>query len=141
MKTLAALIITLLTAYAGISQTSSSDSVTCIPNSQLRAAVKRNEEFKILKEEFNLFKTKYSFLELRLLLKDSTINKMIQLDSNRVETIRSLDRQVENLNQQNQLLTRSVTLYKKEIRRTKWKIWGGAGAVVVAAIVTSILIK
>ena len=68
------LLITLLTAYQGISQTSS-DSVTCLPNAQLKKAINLLEKGKVVEEELVATKELLKNSETRLSLKDSIIGK------------------------------------------------------------------
>ena len=50
-----------------------SDSITCIPNSQLRKAINLIEKGKVVQEELNLTKERSNYLENRLNIKDSII--------------------------------------------------------------------
>lgn len=59
--------------YAGISQTASKDSVTCIPNKQLRKAIGLIEEGKVQKEELRLTKLKIAELDSSINVKNEII--------------------------------------------------------------------
>jgi hypothetical protein len=63
-----------LSNYQGISQIAS-DSVTCIPNVQLRKAINLIETSKVYKKELDLSKDKIGLLEKRIVVKDSIIGK------------------------------------------------------------------
>ena len=73
-KLIITLTILVLTNYQGISQISS-DSLTCIPNVQLRQAINLIETSKVYKKELDLSKDKIGLLEKRLIVKDSIIGK------------------------------------------------------------------
>ena len=73
MKKLIGLIVLSLTTYCAISQTALVDSVTCIPNSILRNAIKQIETGKVVKEELLLTKKSVSLLQNSLTIKDSVI--------------------------------------------------------------------
>jgi len=73
-KLIITLTILVLTKYQGISQIAS-DSVTCIPNVQLRQAINLIETSKVYKKELDLSKDKIGLLEKRIVVKDSIIGK------------------------------------------------------------------
>jgi hypothetical protein len=73
-------VITILIAFRGISQTSN-DSVTCIPNSQLKLAIVKIEQGKLVKQELDLTNEKVNLLEGRLVLKDSVITFLKEKDA------------------------------------------------------------
>ena len=64
--------ILILFKFQAISQIAS-DSVTCIPNIQLRKAINLIEKGKVVEEELKLTKEREKYLENRLVIKDSII--------------------------------------------------------------------
>ena len=75
-KQIPILIVLLLFKFSSISQTASnSDSITCIPNSQLKKAINIIETGKVVKAELNATKAKVSIQDSLLTIKDSIIIK------------------------------------------------------------------
>ena len=112
------LLITLLTAYQGISQTSS-DSVTCLPNAQLKKAINLIEKGKVVEEELVATKELLKNSETRLSLKDSIIGKY-QLSENQYKSLVANFEQ--NLNNDKRIiynLETQIKLSKKIARRQK----------------------
>ena len=112
------LLITLLTAYQGISQTSS-DSVTCLPNAQLKKAINLIEKGKVVEEELVATKELLKNSETRLSLKDSIIGKY-QLSEKEYKSLVTNFEQ--NLNNDKRIiynLETQIKLSKKIARRQK----------------------
>ena len=112
------LLITLLTAYQGISQTSN-DSVTCLPNAQLKKAINLIEKGKVVEEELVATKELLKNSETRLFLKDSIIVKY-QLSENQYKSLVANFEQ--NLNNDKRIiynLETQIKLSKKIARRQK----------------------
>jgi hypothetical protein len=112
------LLITLLTAYQGISQTSN-DSVTCLPNAQLKKAINLIEKGKVVEEELVATKELLKNSETRLSLKDSIIGKY-QLSENQYKSLVANFEQ--NLNNDKRIiynLETQIKLSKKIARRQK----------------------
>jgi hypothetical protein len=112
------LLITLLTAYQGISQTSN-DSVTCLPNAQLKKAINLIEKGKVVEEELVATKELLKNSETRLSLKDSIIGKY-QLSENQYKSLVANFEQ--NLNNDKRIiynLETQIKLSKKISRRQK----------------------
>ena len=65
----------------GISQ-NSSDSVTCIPNTQLRKAINLIENGKVVKKELELSNERTVLLEYRISTKDSIISQYVKKEDN-----------------------------------------------------------
>lgn len=115
--------ITILIALRGISQTSN-DSVTCIPNSQLKVAIVKIEQGKIYKEELDATNQKVKYLENRIVLKDSVItfykerdslhNKMTWIYESSIDNYKKI---IDNL-QEKYRMQRSIS------RRQKLAKWG-----------------
>ena len=112
------MLITLLTAYQGISQTSS-DSVTCLPNAQLKKAINLIEKGKVVEEELVATKELLKNSETRLSLKDSIIRKY-QLSEKEYKSLVTNFEQ--NLNNDKRIiynLETQIKLSKKIARRQK----------------------
>ena len=117
-KQITMLLITLLTAYQGISQTSS-DSVTCLPNAQLKKAINLIEKGKVVEEELVATKELLKNSETRLSLKDSIIGKY-QLSEKEYKSLVTNFEQ--NLNNDKRIiynLETQIKLSKKIARRQK----------------------
>jgi hypothetical protein len=117
-KQIIMLLITLLTAYQGISQTSN-DSVTCLPNAQLKKAINLIEKGKVVEEELVATKELLKNSETRLSLKDSIIGKY-QLSENQYKSLVANFEQ--NLNNDKRIiynLETQIKLSKKIARRQK----------------------
>lgn len=117
-KQITTLLIILLTAYQGISQTSN-DSVTCLPNAQLKKAINLIEKGKVVEEELVATKELLKNSETRLSLKDSIIGKY-QLSENQYKSLVANFEQ--NLNNDKRIiynLETQIKLSKKIARRQK----------------------
>ena len=104
-----------------ISQTS--DSVTCIPNTQLRKAINLIERGKVVEEELQLTKENVSYLQKRIDKKDSIIYKygMKEIMWKRVDS--NYKTQIYNLNK---VVSNSQKIYEtreKQLSREKKKKW------------------
>lgn len=112
------LLITLLTAYQGISQTSS-DSVTCIPNAQLKKAINLIEKGKVVEEELVATKELLKNSETRLSVKDSIIGKY-QLSENQYKAlVKNFEENVKNDSRIIYNLNTQIKLTQKIARRQK----------------------
>ena len=80
-KLLLTLIILVLWTSKGISQ-NLNDSVTCIPNTQLRKAINLIENGKVVKQELDIVKQRSVILESRIALKDSIISQYVKNENN-----------------------------------------------------------
>ena len=80
MRRIIVLIILAHLTLSGISQTAS-DSITCLPNSKLRKAIRKIEDCKILKEELVATKGTISILQNRIELRDNLIKSYMVKDS------------------------------------------------------------
>ena len=75
-KQLISLATTLLIASATISQTSNKDSITCLPNSQLKKAIDMIERSKVYEEEIVNLRQTMGLFRLSVINKDSIIGTM-----------------------------------------------------------------
>jgi hypothetical protein len=119
----------------GISQTS--DSVTCIPNVQLRKAINLIENAKVIQEELELTKQRDSFLERRIILKDSIILKYGIKEINWKRMDASYQKQIENDKQYQANTQKIFEQQRKQIRKQKWSKW----AMLVAGVGAGYLIQ
>lgn len=114
----------------GISQTS--DSVTCIPNVQLRKAINLIENAKVVKEELEDTKQINILLNKRIQLKDSIILKYGIKEINWKRMDVSYQKQIENDKQYQENTQKIFEQQRKQIRKQKWSKWAmlvaGVGA-------------
>jgi hypothetical protein len=122
------LIITLITltlwTSKGISQ-NSNDSVTCIPNIQLRKAINLIETGKVVKQELELTKERSVVLEYRIATKDSIISQFELKDSNWKKIDANYKQQIFNYENYTKNTQRIFEEQRKQIRGLKFKKWLG----------------
>lgn len=116
-------VITILIAFRGISQTSN-DSVTCIPNSQLKLAIVKIEQGKLVKQELDLTNEKVKLLEGRIVLKDSIITFLREKDALNNKMMWSYDDTIENYKKVIENLEQKYKLQRSVSRRQKLAKWG-----------------
>lgn len=116
-------VITILIAFRGISQTSN-DSVTCIPNSQLKLAIVKIEQGKLVKQELDLTNEKVNLLEGRIVLKDSIITFLREKDALNNKMMWSYDDTIENYKKVIENLEQKYKLQRSISRRQKLAKWG-----------------
>jgi hypothetical protein len=104
---------------SAISQTS--DSVTCLPNSQLKKAINLIEQGKVVKEELEVSKKKIITLEEFLNHKDKIINEFQKKDSLSKNVIMSYEQAVINFQAQIKNAETISKLQKKTINRLKFR--------------------
>ena len=123
-KQVKVLLILILIASKSISQNSKlKDSVTCIPNEQLRRAVALIEKSKVMETELNLYRLKDSNFQNLIFIKDSTIAMHI-LNENRIQELADNRRKmIENMNHQVRNLNYAMDEQDKLLRRQKLKKW------------------
>lgn len=123
-----------LMKYAGISQTSK-DSITCLPNSQLRKVIRSNEEGKIAIAELALMKENNNALLLRISYKDDIIQQYINQDSIQMQIITNFEIQVKALEEKIAINEKWVKDLRKQLRRQKTKTFlvGTLGVLTTAA--------
>jgi len=113
-------IATLLLAikFPSISQTSS-DSVTCLPNSQLKKAINLIEEGKVYKEEAELGRTKIATLEGYVKNRQLIIKEFQKKDSISMNVISSYEQAVLNFQAQVKNAETINKIQKKIINKQK----------------------
>jgi hypothetical protein len=119
----------------GISQTS--DSVTCIPNVQLRKAINLIENAKVVKEELEDTKQLNSLLLKRIELKDSIILKygIKEINWKRIDS--NYQSQIANDKEYQQNTQKIFEIQRSQIRRQKWSKWAMLAAGVGAGYLIS----
>ena len=130
MRRIIVLIVLLHLTLSGISQIAS-DSITCLPNSKLRAAIKKIEDCKILREELEQTQKGIIILETRVNLKDSIISDYEAKDFLWQKTMINYDSIVLNLNKQiiNDKAINTIQSFKlKTLKINKW-LYAGAGLI------------
>ena len=136
------MIILLLTTFAATSQITNKDTITCLPNSQLRGAIKEIEKCKIIKEELDFTKTSVSILQNRIKIKDSVIGIYIIKDSLYEKRNLNSELAIQNLNKQIENHKQIDSVYKNIVRKQKIvNMIGGAVAGFVLGLVTFIIVK
>ena len=116
-------VITILTAFRGISQTSN-DSVTCLPNSQLKAAIVKIEQGKLYKQELELTNQKVNLLEGRIFLKDSIITFLKEKNVLHEKMMWSYEASIDNYKKIVDNLDQKYKLQRTIARRQKFAKWG-----------------
>jgi len=116
-------VITILTAFRGISQTSN-DSITCLPNSQLKAAIVKIEQGKIVKQELDFTNEKVSLLETRIVLKDSIITFLREKDALNNKMMWSFEDTIDNYKKIVDNLELKYKIQRTIARRQKLAKWG-----------------
>ena len=134
IRTLIILIPLSLTTLKSISQTS--DSVTCLPNSQLRNAIKKIEYCKLIERELDLTKIGITLLKERIKIKDSIIRNYDLKDDEYEKKIKNYELSVSNLNLQLANQKTITNIYRTINKKNKYLY--GFGGLVVGVIVTLI---
>ena len=116
-------VITILIAFRGISQTSN-DSVTCLPNSQLKAAIVKIEQGKLFKQELELTNQKVNLLEGRIVLKDSVITFLKEKNALHEKMMWSYEATIDNYKKIIDNLDQKYKLQRSISRRQKLAKWG-----------------
>lgn len=108
----------------GISQ-NSNDSVTCIPNSQLRRAITIIETGKVVKQELDLTKERSVWLEYRISTKDSVISQYQQNEVNWKKIDANYKTQIFHYEEYGRNTQKIFEAQRKQIRGLKFKKWVG----------------
>lgn len=111
-------------ALDSISQTSS-DTI-CLPISQLKIAINRLEEGKVVAKENVLLNIKVDNLQKRMYLKDSIIGIYLNNESQYRNLINNYETNISNNAKIVENLEKVVSLNKKIARRQKFQKWLGA---------------
>lgn len=114
------LTLSLAVKLSSISQTSN-DTVTCLPNSQLKKAINLIEEGKVVKKELEITNNKVKNLEEFLNHKDKIINEFKRKDSLSQTAISSYEQAVINFNSQLKNAENINKIQKKIINRQKFR--------------------
>jgi hypothetical protein len=123
-KLIITLIILVVWTSKGISQ-NSSDSVTCIPNSQLRKAINLIENGKVVKKELELSNERTVLLEYRISTKDSIISQYVNKEDNWKKIDANYKSQIFNYKEYGKNTQRIFEEQRKQIRGLKFKKWVG----------------
>lgn len=116
------------------------DSVTCIPNSQLRKAIKAYETLKIARLELSVLKINHDTLLARLVIKDSIIsNQGNELEVSEAMIKNLLDQKSEQQKKIN--INQSLALhYQNKYVKQRGLTWT-IGGVSVGVILIALLVK
>lgn len=123
-----AVLLTLLTIATSkaISQNSSNDTTpVCLPAYQLRIAINKIENAKVVEEELRLTQSKVSTLEKIITNKDQTLTQYQKKDSLNSLTISNYQKVIQNNNSTVKNLETTNQLTKLQLKRQKLKKWAG----------------
>lgn len=123
-KLIITLLILVVWTSKGISQ-NSNDSVTCIPNSQLRRAITIIETGKVVKQELDLTKERSVWLEYRISTKDSVISQYQQNEVNWKKIDANYKTQIFHYEEYGRNTQKIFEAQRKQIRGLKFKKWVG----------------
>jgi len=110
--------------FKGISQTASTDSITSIPNKQLKRAITLIELGKVYKQELNASSLKISKLESLIKTKDEIIDEHKKKNQYNDSIIVAYKEVVENMNKNLSNAEISFSLQTKKLRKERFKKWG-----------------
>jgi hypothetical protein len=121
-KLILILTILVLAKSQAISQTAY-DSVTSIPNYQLKKAINLIEKGKVTQKELDFTKEKVITLESRIKFKDSVINKYVEKEVVWNKMDKNYKEQIRNYNEFTQNCNRIYAEQRLLINRGKWEKW------------------
>jgi hypothetical protein len=128
----------MLIALKGTSQPSlANDTCTCIPNSQLIAALKDRQEHKICKQERDKLSWLYDLCKQRLTDKDNTIALYRKLDDAHRSDSTRLESEKQNINLQKQVFEIDNVSLGKQVKKYKAQATifkGVAGAILLGLL-------
>ena len=131
MRILTAIFILLISLSAS-AQTK--DSVTCIPNAQLRQAVRMYESYKILKIADSLKDLKITLLTAQASNRDSVVSLYIQADSNSQRLLFFKSQQLDFANQKYKLEVKYAAVVEKAYKKERLKLFVVGGIAVVGIV-------
>ena len=131
MRILTAIFILLISLSAS-AQTK--DSVTCIPNAQLRQAVRMYESYKILKIADSLKDLKITLLTAQASNRDSVVSLYIQADSNSQRLLFFKSQQLDFANQKYKLEVNYAAVVEKAYKKERLKLFVVGGIAVVGIV-------
>ena len=115
------LVIIMLIASESISQTSA-DTV-CLPLNQLKMAINKIEEGKVMSKEIGLLKDKIQSVERRLVVKDSLISVFMNNESNYRNLINNYESNISNNATIVENLEKSLKYQKRIANKQKFQKW------------------
>lgn len=118
------LIVILVTKLQATSQIASADSVTCLPNTQLRKAINLIEHGKVVAKELAVVKEKVTLLEYAVNLKDSTLAQYRIKDKLHNQMVTGYESAMANYKTIIQNNEQSLKTQRTMIRRQKLAKWG-----------------
>jgi hypothetical protein len=126
-----------LTTLSAYSQNSRKDSITCIPNSQLRTALRLIEKGRFSEEQLQIANSNLAIMESRILNKDSVIQKFDSLENNYKALVANAESRVKNAEEKSKLDLEWVNKLNNDLRKQKRKTtfaWVIGGVATAAAI-------
>ena len=135
-------VLTLLLLMTLKSSSQTTDSVTCIPNSQLRNAIKDIENCKIIEQELDYTRISVNLLKDRIKIKDSIISIYDFKDSLAEKKFSNYEMSLTNLGRQLSNQKNILSIYKNIVKKEKIiYTFGGLLVGIVLGIVTIIIVK
>ena len=118
------LMVILLTKLQATSQIVSADSVTCLPNTQLRKAINLIEHGKVVAKELAVVNQKVSILEYAVNLKDSTLAQYRIKDQTHNQMVTRYESAITNYKTMLANNEQSLKIQRTMVRRQKLAKWG-----------------
>jgi hypothetical protein len=118
------LIVLLVTKLQATSQIVSEDSVTCLPNTQLRKAINIIEHGKVVAKELAIVNQKVTLLEYAVNLKDSTLAQYRIKDNLHNQMVTGYEAAILNYKSILANNEQSLKIQRTMVRRQKLAKWG-----------------
>jgi hypothetical protein len=147
MKRLAAILVLIMTVFAGYSQTGSADkkkdtTCVCVTPSEMRNAIRTDDSLRIAMEELAAKELVIRQALLNISQRDSLIKKQESLHAANLKIISNLESQTINMDRSNKLALDYNSYLKLQVRQAKKKTRTIAGlSVTVIGALTYLLIK
>ena len=118
------LMVILVTKLQATSQIVSPDSVTCLPNTQLRKAINLIEHGKVVAKELDVVNQKVSILEYAVNLKDSTLAQYRIKDQLHNQMVTRYESEITNYKTILANNEQALKIQRTMVRRQKLAKWG-----------------
>lgn len=131
------MIIPVLMTLSAFSQNSKKDSVTCLPNSQLRTALRLIEKGKFAEQQLMIADSNISVLEARIMTKDQVILKYDSLENSYRSLVSNAEKRVTVAEEKSRLDLEWVNKLNTDLRKQKRKTtfaWVVGGAATAASV-------
>lgn len=118
------LLVILVTKLQATSQIVSADSVTCLPNTQLRKAINIIENGKVVAKELDIVNQKVVKLEYAVTIKDSTLAQYRKKDQLHNQMVTGYEAAITNFKQIVANNQQALKTQRTMVRRQKLAKWG-----------------